>query len=36
MRPDDPDGHEALRLKATALAVAKLRPKGLDPEPRKD
>jgi hypothetical protein len=36
MRPDDPDGHEALRLKATAQAVAKLRLNGLNPEPRKE
>src|SRR5438045_4162095 len=36
MRPDDPDGREALREKQTKLAVAKLRPKGLNPEVRKE
>lgn len=36
MRPDDPDGHEAARLRATARAVIQLRPKGLSADLRKE
>jgi phage terminase small subunit len=36
MRPDDPDGHEALRLAATERAIRNLRPKGLSSDLRKE